>query len=122
MQGDPRSIVDEANQADLFETQIQDGDIILAFTDGFGDNVFMREVEVLLQRLRDQKEYNVGDGFEQEYVDKIADSLVSYAKLCSEKKDKQSPFELEAKRNRMIYKGGKVDDICVAVALVKQVN
>jgi protein phosphatase PTC7 len=114
--------MDEASQADLFETSLKDGDIIIAFTDGFGDNVFMAEVEVLLEKLRQQKEYNVGDGYEQLYADKIADSLVSYARLCSERKDKQSPFELEAKRNKLVYKGGKVDDICVAVALVKQVN
>ena len=129
---DPNSIQNVPSQADLFETRLQDGDMLICATDGFGDNVFPNETEILLGRIRaneaklrkQDSEDSAGHAgaralADQKLTQHAADSLVNYAKLCSEKEDKKSPFEVEAAKHGLRYRGGKVDDICVIVALVR---
>ena len=130
---DPNSIQNVPSQADLFETRLQDGDMLICATDGFGDNVFPNETEILLGRIRSNEaklhpealSEKSGGGAgaralaDQKLTQHAADSLVNYAKLCSEKEDKKSPFEVEAAKHGLRYRGGKVDDICVIVALVR---
>lgn len=137
MASDPNSIQNVPSQADLFETRLQDGDMLICATDGFGDNVFPNETEILLGRIRAneaklRKQDSSSDTPEdsarnaearaiadQKLTQHAADSLVNYAKLCSDKEDKKSPFEVEAAKHGLRYRGGKVDDICVIVALVR---
>lgn len=118
MAKDPSSIVDLPERADLFETQLQTGDLIVAYTDGFSDNVFPYELETLVQRIQENNEkLGIAEG-KQRITQHIADALRNYARLCADKEDKKSPFETEAEKHGMIYKGGKMDDITIVVANV----
>lgn len=118
MASDPGSILDLPDRADLFETQLQSGDLIVAYTDGFSDNVFPYEVETLIQRIQQNNEKLKYPEGKQRSTQHIADALRNYARLCADKEDKKSPFEAEAKKHGLIYKGGKMDDITIVVANV----
>lgn len=86
---------------------MKDQDLVILYTDGFSDNVFLSELLEIIKRV--EKE----EPTPEKQMVRLADTIVSYARLCGEKHDKQSPFELEAKRNGLHYKGGKLDDVMV---------
>ena len=73
--GDPRNITNHPSQADLFETRLQDGDILLVYTDGFGNNVWIKEVEELVERTTGKHGLQ-GDRL----VESLADTAVSLAR------------------------------------------
>ena len=118
LSSDPGSILDLPDRADLFETQLETGDLIIAYTDGFSDNVFPEEVEVLIGRIRGNNTKLKYPEGKQRITQHIADALRNYASMCAGKHDKKSPFETEAVKNGMRYKGGKMDDITIVVANV----
>ncbi|GAA6011607.1 hypothetical protein JCM11491_004703 [Sporobolomyces phaffii] len=124
--------------------QLHPGDVVLVTTDGFGDNVFGQEVEQLCtlvhaKCLEEQQEppppspspSPSEQGTRRERGDQVDDHLfasslaqtsLNFARLVSFKRDKVTPFEVEARRygygKASGLGGGKVDDITVVVAVV----
>lgn len=118
--------------------QLKSGDVVVLSTDGFGDNVFGEEVEQLLQLVHQkcletqtqQQQQQQGGGGEEavEKVDEhlfsssLAQTSLNFSRLVMFKKDKVTPFEVEARRygygKESGLGGGKVDDVTVLVAVV----
>ncbi|GAA5860729.1 hypothetical protein JCM8547_005516 [Rhodosporidiobolus lusitaniae] len=121
--------------------QLEDGDVVMLVTDGFSDNVFDEgEANVLVTAVRQKLEtYFAGkakeDGGEgiaevsraerdKELASSVARTAVSFARMISVREDKVTPFEVEARRwsagGKGGFKGGKVDDVTVVVAVVRK--
>ncbi|GAA5882547.1 hypothetical protein JCM16303_002037 [Sporobolomyces ruberrimus] len=118
--------------------QLKSGDVVVLSTDGFGDNVFGEEVEQLLQLVHQkcletqtqQQQQQQGGGGEEavEKVDEhlfsssLAQTSLNFSRLVMFKKDKVTPFEVEARRygygKESGLGGGKIDDVTVLVAVV----
>ncbi|KAK4704809.1 protein phosphatase PTC7, partial [Phenoliferia sp. Uapishka_3] len=110
------SLMDSPRDAAISTTPLQRGDIIFAATDGFSDNVHLPELEQISKLVL---EHQVRDSItDAATMDRLALACVNYARLCSFKEDKVSPFELEARNHRINFPGGKVDDVTVVTVLV----
>ncbi|GAA5859103.1 hypothetical protein JCM1840_003753 [Sporobolomyces johnsonii] len=129
------ALVDSPRDADATPPegiQLEEGDVVVVATDGFGDNVFSEgELEQLVALVRGKADESVADADEagehaQAQVDRahllaasVAQTAVNFARLVSFKEDKVTPFEVEARRwGYRDLKGGKVDDVTVVVAVV----
>lgn len=118
---------DSAEDADTFETKLRDGDIVILFTDGLSDNVFMTEISTICSLVSRQfavKPRQLDDREEEAREDvlaqALADRLVDYGLMCMMNKQRASPFEKHAAREGLYFRGGKPDDITVVVALVQE--
>jgi len=109
-----RACVDSPSEAETFHTKLRDGDIVLVYTDGLSDNVFPSEISTICSLVA-----RTG-GSDSYQIQAMADRIVEYARHCMLSKDKVSPFEKEAARRGMFFRGGKVDDITVVMALVRE--
>ncbi|EGO18572.1 hypothetical protein SERLADRAFT_443910 [Serpula lacrymans var. lacrymans S7.9] len=109
-----RTSVDSPKEAAIHETKLRDGDIVIAYTDGLTDNVFPTEIIAICSLVARS------GGSEDEQVQTMADRIVEYARLSMADRKKVSPFEREAAREGMFYRGGKVDDVTVVLALVRE--
>jgi len=112
--GDEDSIRDLPSVAETYSTRLMDGDIVILYTDGLADNIFPAEILKICSLAMKGSESN-----EATQVQSIAHHLVHYSRSCMFS-DRVSPFQLEAKRHRKSYRGGKVDDVTVVVALVQE--
>ncbi|RDB21375.1 Protein phosphatase PTC7 fig [Hypsizygus marmoreus] len=112
----PRACVDSPSEADTFRTKLGDGDIVIAYTDGLSDNVFSSEIVTICSLVSRH------GGTEDQIVQAIADRLVDYARQCMKSKTRVSPFEREAARQGMFFRGGKPDDVTVVVGLVRETS
>ncbi|KDQ60840.1 hypothetical protein JAAARDRAFT_190980 [Jaapia argillacea MUCL 33604] len=120
--------VDSPSDADVYETRLRDGDIIIAYTDGLSDNVFPSEMVSICSLVARQSQNRPIDELQQmlpgqledEQVQTMADRMVEYAKLCMNNKKRVSPFERSAAREGMYFRGGKPDDVTVVLALVRE--
>ncbi|CAA7271708.1 unnamed protein product [Cyclocybe aegerita] len=99
-----RACVDSPGEADTYETKLRDGDIVVAYTDGFSDNVFPSEMVTICSLVA-----RTG-GTEDEQVQNMADRMVEYARQCMKSKTRVSPFERDASRQGMYFRGGKPDE------------
>lgn len=106
--------VDYPSDAQEFSTTVRGGDIIVAFTDGLSDNVFPSEVLSICSLIRRT------DASEEKQAQDMADRIVMYALACMHNSRKMSPFEKSALRHGLYYRGGKVDDVTVIVAIVTE--
>ncbi|EPQ58128.1 hypothetical protein GLOTRDRAFT_72211 [Gloeophyllum trabeum ATCC 11539] len=111
------SAVDSPKDADLHETRLRDGDIVVVYTDGLSDNVFPSELVSICSLVARQMG---GRKTEDEQAQTMANRIVEYARLCMHNKQRVSPFERAAAREGMYFRGGKVDDVTVIVALVRE--
>ncbi|KAF8964676.1 phosphatase 2C-like domain-containing protein [Flammula alnicola] len=84
-----RACVDSPSEADTFEAKLRDGDIVIAYTDGFSDNVFPAEMVTICSLIAR------AGGSEDEQVQVMADRMVDYARMCMKSKTRVSPFERE---------------------------
>lgn len=109
-----RAFVDSPQEADAYETKLRDGDLIVAYTDGFSDNVFNHELLQVWSMVRRQSVS------EKEQVQMLADKLVQYARVCMVNRHRISPFEVNAKRSGTFFRGGKIDDVTVVTALIQE--
>ncbi|KAL6298247.1 protein serine/threonine phosphatase 2C [Sparassis latifolia] len=112
-----RACVDSPKSADLFETRLRDGDIVIAYTDGLSDNVWPEELISICSRIAHQhavseslKTRSSGSDEQQDsedlLVQTMAERIVDYARLCMSHKLRQSPFERAAAREGMYFRGG----------------
>lgn len=106
--------LDSPSSAAYYETRLRDGDIVVVYTDGLSDNVFPNEIaKICLLAGR-------SGGLEDDRIQSMAEAIVRYALSCMGDSKRMSPFSQEAKRKGMIYRGGKVDDVTVVMALVRE--
>ncbi|KIM33310.1 hypothetical protein M408DRAFT_326073 [Serendipita vermifera MAFF 305830] len=108
------SIVDHPSDADIYSTTLRGGDIIIAYTDGLSDNLFSHDVasiSALVMRANETPE---------QLAQTLADRLALYATQCMWDKKRVSPFEVGCRRAGEYWKGGKIDDVTVVVALVSE--
>ncbi|GAA97804.1 uncharacterized protein L969DRAFT_96199 [Mixia osmundae IAM 14324] len=109
------NVSDVPQDAQLFSTQLRHDDLVVLYTDGFSDNVFVRELEALVAAVSKACK---GQMSEEDFVQTLANQLVRYARACSFSQTKESPFELEARRHgNADLTGGKIDDITVVALL-----
>ncbi|KZT26207.1 protein serine/threonine phosphatase 2C [Neolentinus lepideus HHB14362 ss-1] len=111
------SAVDQPDDAEVYETRLRDGDIVVVYTDGLSDNVFPSEIISICALVARQME---GQKSDDEQAQTMANQIVEYAKLCMHNKQRVSPFERAAAREEMYFRGGKIDDVTVIVALVRE--
>ncbi|KAJ7765515.1 phosphatase 2C-like domain-containing protein [Mycena maculata] len=109
-----RACVDSPREAQTYWTQLCDGDIVVAYTDGLTDNVFPHEIAEICTVDPDAGESDDAQ------AQAMADRLVVYARECMAAKTRVSPFERHAAREGMFFPGGKPDDVTVVVALVRE--
>jgi len=128
------SCSDSPREADLFETKVLDGDIVILYTDGLSDNVFSTELASICSLVSRQFAMSPptlnqpirGGGtvqfqhLEDLQVQAMADRIVEYAQLCMINSQRVSPFEREALRAGLDFRGGKLDDVTVVVAMVRE--
>ncbi|KAJ6515096.1 phosphatase 2C-like domain-containing protein [Mycena vitilis] len=101
----PRACVDSPREAETYQTQLCDGDIIVAYTDGLTDNVFPHEMAEICSPDPD------ADPSDDAQAQSMADRLVIYARECMDTKSRVSPFERQAARLGMFFPGGKPDEL-----------
>ncbi|KII88511.1 hypothetical protein PLICRDRAFT_30007 [Plicaturopsis crispa FD-325 SS-3] len=106
--------MDSPSEAAQYEVNLRDGDIVLAYTDGLTDNVFPSELTSIISLVARK------GGPEAEQVQTMADRIVDYARQCMGDRKRVSPFQKEAARMGLYYRGGKIDDVTVLLALVKE--
>ncbi|KAI0748101.1 protein serine/threonine phosphatase 2C [Daedaleopsis nitida] len=126
-----RACVDHPSDADLCEMKLRHGDIVIVYTDGLSDNVFPSEMVAICSLVSRQSqlskrtitptgESDVETSAEDEEVQAIAERIVDYARMCMHNTKRVSPFERAAAREGMYFRGGKVDDVTVVVAMVQE--
>ncbi|KAG0707774.1 phosphatase 2C-like domain-containing protein [Suillus ampliporus] len=108
------NFADRPNRAAQYETKLRDGDIIIAFTDGLSDNVFTPDLVTICSLVARS------GGSEDARAQMMANHIVEYAQVCMRDRKKPSPFSREALREGLYYRGGKVDDVTVVTALVRE--
>ncbi|KAJ3571893.1 hypothetical protein NP233_g3464 [Leucocoprinus birnbaumii] len=111
-----RACVDSPRDADTFQTKLRDGDIVVAYTDGFSDNVFPSEMATICRLVARS------GGSEDQIAQSMADRMVEYSQQCMRSKTRVSPFERDAARQGMFFRGGKEDDVTVVVGLVRETS
>ncbi|KAJ7247621.1 phosphatase 2C-like domain-containing protein [Mycena haematopus] len=109
-----RACVDSPREADTYKTQLCNGDLIVAYTDGLTDNVFPHEMVEICSPDPD------AGPSDDAQAQSMADRLVIHARECMGAKSRVSPFERQAAREGMFFPGGKPDDVTVVVALVRE--
>lgn len=92
----------------LGEFDVEQGDIVVAGTDGLFDNLFGSEIEEILQE-------NGGRSCPQD----LAWTIATVASMNSTSEDYDSPFAVAAESEGIEHVGGKVDDITVIVAVIE---
>ncbi|KAI0082669.1 protein serine/threonine phosphatase 2C [Panus rudis PR-1116 ss-1] len=113
------TLSDSPRDADVYETKVLDGDIVILYTDGLSDNVFHSEMVSVcslvsrqfatVPRLLDPSQV-VSSFQEDALVQAIADRMVDYAQMCMINKRRISPFQRAAIREGLYHRGGKVDE------------
>ncbi|EKM55438.1 uncharacterized protein PHACADRAFT_195471 [Phanerochaete carnosa HHB-10118-sp] len=128
---------DAASEADNVSMKLRDGDLVILFTDGLSDNVFPTELIQICSLVARQythappstkfpvgqaqgEPYNFVREDEDAHVQTMAERIISYATLCMHNKKRVSPFERAAAREGMYFRGGKIDDVTVIVALIRE--
>ncbi|KAH0830559.1 phosphatase 2C-like domain-containing protein [Lanmaoa asiatica] len=92
--------MDSPSAAAQYETKLRHGDIVVAYTDGLSDNVFPAELVAICSLIAR------AGGPEDEQVQSMADRIVQYAQVCMRDQKRVSPFERDAAREGMLYRGG----------------
>jgi protein phosphatase PTC7 len=100
---------DSPNDADCVELELQPGDVVVASTDGVGDNLFPEEIVSIVR-----EGLTLGKS-ETEMATRIAQVASSRANSTVGR----SPFSVNAQQSGYEYSGGKLDDITVVVAIVE---
>ena len=79
---------------------VKEGDVVIAGTDGIFDNVWLEEMIKVLKHCAQQ---------EGKFEENAAVVLTNLAWKQSQDRHKESPFSAEARKNGMIFYGGKTE-------------
>eukprot|EP01026_Neomeris_dumetosa_P034939 TRINITY_DN2796_c0_g1_i5.p2 TRINITY_DN2796_c0_g1~~TRINITY_DN2796_c0_g1_i5.p2 ORF type:complete len:356 (-),score=66.21 TRINITY_DN2796_c0_g1_i5:1076-2143(-) len=101
---------DTPDSAQRFELQVQQGDVIVAATDGVMDNVYTEDTATIVSMAKKQGLGPV----------ETAERLANFAQERGFDKEYLSPFALEAQKLGHGYQGGKLDDVTVVVSYVQR--
>ncbi|KAJ6502554.1 phosphatase 2C-like domain-containing protein [Mycena sanguinolenta] len=107
------SFNDLPDMAEEYSTRLKDGDIVIAYTDGLADNIFPAEILTICSLIMNKPDSETAK------VRMLAQSLVNHSQNCMFS-HQVSPFEIDARRHRQRWQGGKIDDVTVVVALVQE--
>lgn len=113
--GRSSAVTDSPEDADVYETKLRDGDLVIVYTDGMSDNVFNHEVTSICSLI------SRSGRSEDAQVKLISDRIIEYARACMFNERRTSPFQITAATNGKVFNGGKLDDITLVVALVREV-
>ena len=112
-------------RADQLSTVAEEGDILIAATDGVLDNLFDQHIQNVVARslsdLRASDAGATGDSA-QLAVDALAEKIAREAHEVGLREDEEglhTPFELAAAQEKYKFPGGKLDDVAVVVGLVR---
>ncbi|KAK9375845.1 phosphatase 2C-like domain-containing protein [Lipomyces chichibuensis] len=122
---------DKPSDANLSTHKLKHGDVVLFCTDGVLDNLLPSDClrivneEMISQGnwIVDRRSGDIQASGERQYsgVDSLAKRLVSAAFKASIDPKTDGPFAIEAQRQmKVLYKGGKPDDITALVMFVHQ--
>lgn len=92
----------------LGEFDVEQGDIVIAGSDGVFDNLFGSEIEEILQESE-------GRPWPQD----LAWTIATVASMNSTSEEYDSPFAITAESEGIEHVGGKIDDITVIVAVIE---
>ncbi|KAJ6301676.1 hypothetical protein OIU77_015899 [Salix suchowensis] len=92
----------------LGEFDVEQGDVVVAGSDGVFDNLFGSEIEEILQESE-------GESWPQD----LAWSIATVASMNSVSQEYDSPFAIAAESEGIEHVGGKIDDITAIVALIE---
>ncbi|KAI0306585.1 protein serine/threonine phosphatase 2C [Multifurca ochricompacta] len=93
-------VTDSPEDADVYETKLRDGDLVIAYTDGLSDNVFNHEITSICSLV-----FRSG-GSEDAQVKLITDRIIEYARACMYNEKRTSPFEKAASMSGKLFTGG----------------
>eukprot|EP00455_Lapot_gusevi_P052442 TRINITY_DN7984_c0_g1_i3.p1 TRINITY_DN7984_c0_g1~~TRINITY_DN7984_c0_g1_i3.p1 ORF type:complete len:315 (+),score=57.00 TRINITY_DN7984_c0_g1_i3:72-1016(+) len=110
------TLFDHPNKADSQTLPLQPRDIVIAATDGLFDNIFDKQIVEIVQKIVSSQPQLDQDQCAQQ----IADLLSVEAHRVGRQTVGTSPFAVNAMRYRYRFVGGKLDDVCVVVALTGQ--
>jgi len=111
----PNSKVDGPGDADLFDLNVQEGDLLVMGTDGVFDNLYVEEVCELAGAAVGPLEADESHITE---AAQIAQALAKAAFHRSLDRGARSPFGDHAKQAGLYHSGGKMDDITCVCAWV----
>lgn len=104
---------------DLIHVRVRVGDLVLAATDGVFDNLFDHQVQAIVAR-------HLGNAWRsgeevQPHLEGLAQSVAKKAQRIGQQEDNKdiiTPFALSAHSEGLTFRGGKLDDTTIVVALV----
>jgi len=104
---------DSPDQADLFELDdIAQGDVLVLGTDGLFDNAFAKDIAAMVSAAERSGESGVA------LAERAAAEIARETALWANDQLRVSPFAVEAAKEGHRFRGGKLDDITVVVAVV----
>lgn len=132
---------DYPRDASITEHQVRHGDVLVFATDGVWDNLSSTEIlRIVSRHMTSFQAWHLGDkglkvsdrirdltlegGIPKEHENTLqtllAVTITGEAKMASLDSKRDGPFAREVKRSYPgeDYHGGKIDDICVVVAIV----
>ena len=106
-------------EADKLQFDVQDGDVVIAATDGLFDNVY--NTEIVREVSQTCKQIPKGGNYEAEIARRL---VIKARRTASDRSVLFTPFSDSAYKNGLVHRGGKLDDITCIVARVvdNQVN
>jgi len=104
---------DMPEHSDLYEFPLMPGDYIVVVSDGYLDNVFGDDLERVFRNWK--------QGFDPSPM-ALADTLAHFSSIKANEQTGLSPFAQEARAKGYRFQGGKLDDITVVVARVKNIS
>src|SRR5690606_33711540 len=90
------NISDQPEDAMLGSLPVKENDLIVLATDGLFDNLFDKTILSIIK--------------EHEDLQSTADAILKMAKEVAKNTFMDTPFSLNARKNGVYYRGGKVDD------------
>lgn len=105
------SMADAPTAAQRFSLKVNEGDIVVAATDGLFDNVYPDEAAALVTLSKEMGEE----------PERAAMTLAQFARTRAADSTHLSPFAYGAQQLGFRYFGGKMDDITVVVGFVRNV-
>ena len=114
------SFDDTPDKADVYESPLEEGDLLIFASDGLLDNLWLVEVTALVSQMVSPLQERQED-IPQTNPEIIAQRIAAEAfKQSQETTGSRSPFAYNSKRyaHRMAHQGGKPDDISVVACWV----
>lgn len=137
-----KQLSDSPKDSNFTDHQVRHGDVLIFATDGVWDNLSTRDLlQIVSRQMLGFQAWSTGDngttvteklgalteeggiaksGAENNLQTLLAVNVVGEAKRASENYKRDGPFAKEVQKHypRENFHGGKVDDICVVVAVV----